>query len=92
MTKKSNYITSKDNNKYTHPEKDKKKGNPCDKCGKHWNPWHTCEDASLHYYQIVNGKQVEVSNPKHEITVTYNAYPNNDKTSRKVSLSSISCT
>jgi hypothetical protein len=47
--------------------------------------------TSLHYVNIVDGMEVEVSNPKIEITISYNSESNNDKTPPKVSVASILC-
>jgi hypothetical protein len=62
--KTTNYSASGDYNttKYHHSDREKKKENNCRKCGKNWTLGHRCEDMSLHYYRIVDGKQVEVSN------------------------------
>jgi hypothetical protein len=40
----------------------------------------------------VDGRKVEILNPKNEITIRYNSKSNNDETPPKVSLASISCT
>jgi hypothetical protein len=61
-------------------------------CGKNWTPRHRCEDPSLHYFKIVDEREVEILNPENEITISYNSKSNNDETLPKVSLSSISCT
>jgi NADH dehydrogenase/NADH:ubiquinone oxidoreductase subunit G len=92
--KTTNYSASGDYNttKYHHSEREKKKENNCRKCGKNWTPGHRCEDMSLRYYRIVDGKQVEVSNPENEITIAYNSDSDYDETLPKVSLASISCT
>jgi hypothetical protein len=79
-TKTTNQIKSRDYNnmKYHRLGKDKKKKNPCHKCGKKWIPGHKCEYMSLCYYTIVYGKQVEVPRLDNKITITYNSNSNDD--------------
>jgi hypothetical protein len=55
--------------KYHHSEKDKKKENNFQRCGKKWILGHQCEENSLHYLKIVDGKEVEILDLGNEITI-----------------------
>ena len=54
--------TTYNDNKYPDSRKGKMKESNYHRCGKNWIPSHRCEDMSLHYYKIVNGNHVEVTN------------------------------
>jgi hypothetical protein len=64
-------------------ERENKKKNNCHKCGENWTPGHRCEDNSLHYFIILDGKQVEVLKTKDEITIEYNTDSDHYEISQK---------
>jgi hypothetical protein len=87
-TCKANKESDSSNNE---SKRENKKKNNCRKCGENWTPGHRCEDKSLHYFKIVDGKQVEVPKTEDEITIAYNTYSDHDEILQKTSLASISC-
>lgn len=62
------------------------KENNCHIFNKRRIPTHSCEDSSVHYFKIVDGKQAEISNLGNEITIGYDSGSNNDETLPKVLL------
>ena len=77
--------------KYNYSKRDKRKENNCRQCGNNWILGGRCEDTSLHYYRIMDGKQVDVANATKEITIAYNVDFNHDEAPPKVLLATISC-
>jgi len=59
----------------------------CRKCGENWMPSHKCEDSSLCYYKIVDGKKIELKEDDEGITIPHNE----DSDSEEPSLAAISC-
>jgi len=67
-----------------HLEKEKKKENNFQRCGKKWNLGHQCEENSLHYLRIVYGKEVEILDLGNEITIKYKLESDNDEAMPKI--------
>lgn len=52
---------------------------------------HCCEEKSLYYCKIVNGKEVEISNLKYEITSSLKSKFDDDEVMLKILLALILC-